>query len=261
MGYIFGGESDLERARLAGLEVLLDPISTDVLSRLGVAAGWRCAEVAGGAGSIARWLAERVGTTGQVVATDLDTRYLAAVETPNLHVLCHDLTVDECPGEPFDLVHVRALVEHLGDREKALERLAGWVRPGGWLLVEDCDWTTRFPITPAPEFEKLLAAGADLASTAFSYDTAFGRRLPGLLYGLGLVDIECETRTRATRGGSPEAGLWTFGFDRTSDGLLAAGLVTAEELAMAQAVCDDPAFLTMGPTLVSAWGRVPGTSG
>lgn len=96
MGYTFAAESDVERARLTGLEAMLDPITTDVLTRLGVGPGWRCAEVAAGGGSIVRWLADRVGPTGQVVATDLDIRHLAAVAAPNVEVLRHDLTVDEC---------------------------------------------------------------------------------------------------------------------------------------------------------------------
>ena len=33
---------------------------------------------------MAVWLAEQVGATGQVVATDVDTRYLSRLEFPNL---------------------------------------------------------------------------------------------------------------------------------------------------------------------------------
>src|SRR4051794_23198942 len=84
MGYVFAEESDIERARLTGLEATFDPITTDVLARLGVGPGWRCAEVGAGGGSIVRWLADRVGPTGQVVATDIDIRYLATVDAPNV---------------------------------------------------------------------------------------------------------------------------------------------------------------------------------
>ncbi len=257
MGYTFAEESDVERARLTGLEAMFDPVTTGVLAQLGVGSGWRCAEVAAGGGSVVRWLADRVGPTGQIVATDLDIRHLRAIEAPNVQVLCHDLTVEECPGEPFDLLHARALVEHLPDREKALERLASWVRPGGWLVVEDCDWTMRFPVTPAPVFEKVLAMGLDLMCTAFTYDTAFGRALPTLLSDQGLVDIGCQASSRLTRGGSVEAQFWIHSIDRLRNAVVDAGLVTEEEAAAAMAVHDDSSFVTMAPTLVSAWGRVP----
>ncbi|MGH3695209.1 MAG: methyltransferase domain-containing protein [Pseudonocardiaceae bacterium] len=257
MSYTFAEESDVERARLAGLEAMFDPITTAVLAQLGVGFGWRCAEVAAGGGSVAWWLAERVGPAGQVVATDLDIRHLAAVAAPNVQVLCHDLTVEECPGKPFDLLHARALVEHLPDREKVLARLASWVRPGGWLVVEDFDWTMRFPVTPAPVFEKVLAASLDLMCTAFTYDSTFGRALPGLLSDQGLVDIACQASSGLTRGGSVEAEFWIHSIDRLRNAVVDAGLITEKEAAAAMAVHEDSSFVTMTPTLVSAWGRVP----
>lgn len=256
MGYAFAEESDVERARLTGLEAVFDPITTDVLARLGVGPGWRCAEVGAGGGSVARWLANRVGVTGQIVATDLDIRHLAVIETPNVQVLCHDLTVEDCPGKPFDLVHARALVEHLPDREKVLQRLATWVRPGGWLVIEDCDWTTRFSLSPDSMSEKVLTAGLDCLRTAYAYDTAFGRALPKLLTDQGLGDVGCEARCRLTRGGSAEAQMWIHSYGRMRKALITAG-VTEEEMAAVKAVHEDPSFVTMAPTLVSAWGRMP----
>jgi SAM-dependent methyltransferase len=256
MGYVFAEESDIERTPLTGLEAMFDPITTDVLARLGVGLGWRCAEVAAGGGSIAWWLADQVGHTGQVVATDVDIRHLTALEAPNVQVLCHDVTVEDCPGKPFDLVHARALVEHLPHRTNVLERLASWVRPGGWLVIEDCDWTTRFPVTAAPVFEKVVTASLDYACTTFAYDTAFGRTLPTLLSEMGLVDIGCEARSRLTQGGSAEAQFWIHTIERVQDALVAGGLLTEDEAVTAMAVHEDPSFVTMAPTLVSAWGRV-----
>jgi tRNA A58 N-methylase Trm61 len=76
MTYVFAQDWHREGKRLAGLESAADPISSDVLSRLGVGPGWRCAEVGAGGGSLALWLADRVGNTGQVIATDLDPGHL-----------------------------------------------------------------------------------------------------------------------------------------------------------------------------------------
>ena len=60
----------------------------------GVGPGWRCLEVGAGAGSIAGWLADRVGPSGQVIATDLDTRFLEQQARPNLEVRRHDVVRD-----------------------------------------------------------------------------------------------------------------------------------------------------------------------
>ena len=44
-----------------------------------------------GAGGIALWLADRVGETGHVLATDLDTRFLDGHGRANLEVRTHDV--------------------------------------------------------------------------------------------------------------------------------------------------------------------------
>jgi hypothetical protein len=70
------------RARLSSTEERLDPGTIGHLRARGVGAGWRCLEVGGG-GSIARWLCAQVDPGGEVLATDLDTRFLEALEKPN----------------------------------------------------------------------------------------------------------------------------------------------------------------------------------
>lgn len=256
MTYVFADEWHRERKRLGGIEAGADPISRDVLHRLGVGPGWRCAEVGAGGGSLAQWLADRVGDAGQVVATDLDPRFLVAVETPNLQVLQHDLMVDGPPGEPFDLVHTRLVIEHLPDPEGAVKRLAEWVRPGGWLVVESGDWSTRYEVTPSAVFEAVLVAVQNfLASAGFA--STFGRRLAVLFGQHGLVDIGCEGRSRMLRGGTPEMELFTLTIERTRPAMVAAGLISDDDVASALARCADPSFAVMSPALVSAWGRVP----
>jgi ubiquinone/menaquinone biosynthesis C-methylase UbiE len=78
---------------------------------IGITRGWSCLEVGAGAGSIARWLAQRVGSIGRVVATDLDTRFFEDAAGTNLEVWRHDVTRDPFPTAEFDLVHVRWLLD------------------------------------------------------------------------------------------------------------------------------------------------------
>jgi len=61
------GRPAAEDRRLGLLEEIFDPVSRR--RRSGVQAGWRCLEVGAGRGSMAVWLAERVGPRGGVVAT------------------------------------------------------------------------------------------------------------------------------------------------------------------------------------------------
>jgi len=44
-------------------------------------------------------------------------------------------------ADSFDVVHVRFLLIHLPNPQRALERIARFVKPGGWLLVEEVSVT------------------------------------------------------------------------------------------------------------------------
>src|SRR5437899_2000281 len=115
-GFDAAWEHEGDRLRLA--EAVFDPVTTSRLTFLGVGPGWRCLEVGAGAGSIAVWLARRVAPSGQVTASDIDTRFLDRLEPqPGLEVLRHDITGVGLPPATFDLVHARLVLQHLRKRE------------------------------------------------------------------------------------------------------------------------------------------------
>ena len=109
--YLFDQAWRQEHDRLRALEALFDDASTYHLDRLGVSPGWRCLEVGAGAGGVARSLAGRVGPTGQVLATDLDPRFLDSHGRDNLKVARHDILADPLPDACFDLAHARAVLD------------------------------------------------------------------------------------------------------------------------------------------------------
>src|SRR2546421_9600 len=132
MAYLFSHEEKKERERLAAIEAMGDPFTIECLEKIGVGEGWRCLEIGAGGGSIAEWLCGRVGPSGKVVATDLQTKLLEAIETSNLEVRKHDITKGDLEQETFDLVSARKVLEHLPQPTQALSRFAAAVRPGGW---------------------------------------------------------------------------------------------------------------------------------
>ena len=73
-GYVFA-EEEAER-RLAALVALFDPVTFRHLEALGIDRGWQCWEVGAGGPTVADWLAHRVGASGRVLATDIDTSSL-----------------------------------------------------------------------------------------------------------------------------------------------------------------------------------------
>lgn len=85
-------------------------------------------------GSVAGWLSTAVGPTGRVVATDLDVRLLDRLDD-RVEVVRHDVTRDPLEHDAFDLVHARAVLEHLPPRDEIVGKLASALRPGGHLVL------------------------------------------------------------------------------------------------------------------------------
>jgi SAM-dependent methyltransferase len=249
-----------ERERLALLTQFADPITTRRLTDLGVGPGWRCLEVAAGSGSVARWLAGRVGAEGRVVATDLNPRFLGGHALSNLEVRRHNILEDDLEAAHYDLVHCRALLMHLPDPIRALRRLVDAVRPGGWLLVEEADGAAAFG---AADPGHPRAAGFDRGSRALwaalkangTMDLDFGRRLPPLFEGFGVRDLGQEGLTLIGRGGDPMARFLGMTNELLRERFVAAGVLTEADFDELSRAYDDRSFWFVGFTLFGAWGR------
>jgi SAM-dependent methyltransferase len=186
------------RARLGLLESVCDPGSIRHLERIGVAAGWQYLEVGAGGGSIAAWLCENVGPTGHVLATDLDTRFLDRLDSPNLAVRRHDITVEALPDAAFDLVYARLVLLHLPERDRGSRSMIGALKPGGWLLVEETGSATFPPdlrLEGAALFERGMAASIQ-AQTGAGADYTYDRRLYADARAAGLFDVEGKSACR-----------------------------------------------------------------
>jgi SAM-dependent methyltransferase len=206
------GRQNSEEERLALLEQIFDPVSRQ--RRAFVQPGWRCLEIGAGRGSMALWLAQQVGTAGQVVATDVDTSYLKRLDFPNLEIRQHNILSDSLeklePGS-FDLVCARLVLFWLaGKQEIALRRLLECVRQGGWLIDEDGDWGMVAPVDPSHShyapYHHVWKNGDWWSSRG--YDPAFGRKLPVLFEHCGLVNLRHEANAEVVRGGTPWARWW-----------------------------------------------------
>jgi SAM-dependent methyltransferase len=253
------GREASEDSRLGLLEQLYDPASRR--RRAIVQPGWRCLEVAAGRGSMAVWMAEQVGPTGHVVATDIDTRYLQKLDLPNLEVLEHNILEDPLdvlgPGS-FDLVCSRLALFHLiGRQEDAIRQMATCLRPGGWLIDEDADWGTCAPVDPAhPLYEGYQRAWRHGDWwTVRGYDKAFGQKLPALFERCGLQDIRNEAATEVVQGGSPWARWWIPTLEVINE-LGDGGESERREVEVMTTALADPSVWLQREVLHACWGRV-----
>jgi SAM-dependent methyltransferase len=255
------GRAAAEEERLTLLEQLYDPVSRR--RRALVERGWRCLEVAAGRGSMAVWLAEQVGPAGQVVATDIDARYLQRLELPNLEVLEHNILEDplEALGSgSFDLVCSRLALFHLvGKQEQAIRQMTKCLRPGGWLIDEDADWGTAAPVDPAHRlYDGYRRAWRDGGWwTSRGYDKAFGQKLPALFERCGLQDIRHEAATEVVRGGSPWARWWAVTLEVMNE-LGGGDESDRRELEVMTTALADPTVWLMRELLHACWGRQVG---
>jgi len=245
-----------ERARLTSLTSLYDPTTRRLCEQLGVAEGWRCLDVGAGTGTVAAYLAQRVGPSGTVVALDTDTRFLDPIAGGSLQVQRADVTTDPLPAASFDLIHARLLLEHLPTRHDVLVALTRALRPGGWLLVEDLDWATATVIDPPHPVHDRVVQACQTVLRRVGYDPQFARTLPRQLTGLGLDEVGTHataTQVRADRvRGLPQ---WELLVDQLSPALLAADLVTQTDLDAFHGLWHDGTTVCFAPLMISTWGR------
>ena len=258
-GYAYDHSWTLERVRLAGLELALDPGTREHLMRLGVGPGTRCLEIGAGGGSVACWLAERVAPGGLVVATDLETDFLEsqAQRYAELEVLRHDITAEELPTG-FDVVHTRWLVEWLPDKHSALRRMVSALRPGGVLLIEEPDFVTLYESGDSLAVRHVFVAAMRHLESTCPVECEYGRRALGDLAAVDLEDVHAEGRCPIVRGGTPlAADFLRLTIEKLREPVLAGGAVTPGEFAEAVAALQDPNITVVAPMTVAAWGRRP----
>jgi SAM-dependent methyltransferase len=258
-GYLLDNQQVEAGQRFAALSELFDPVTFRHLTAVGVSEGWACWEVGAGGTGVPSWLAARVGPSGRVLASDIDTSWMPAAGA-GFHVVRHDIGVDDSPPAAFDLVHARLLLTHVPQRTRALTTMVRALRPGGWLVVEDADPALQPLICPdehgpAQRLANRLRSGFRTLMAERGADLAFGRKLPRLLRASGLEEVAADAYFPIT---SPAcAALEVATIRQIRERLVSAGLATEAEIDRhLGSVASGTLDLATAP-LISAWGRKP----
>ena len=176
-------------------DVYRRPLAT-ALERLGLREGWRCVDVGAGGGDVTVALAALVGRDGRVYAVDSDPRArdevaAAAAEAGAAQVLAvtqaaEDLTLPEA----VDLAFCRFLLLHVVEPVVVLRRMAGVVRPGGWVIAQE-------PITSAGRI------GGTALRMPGALHPDIGALLPALVRDAGLELVDAWAEAPAGIGPGP----------------------------------------------------------
>jgi len=208
-----------ERRRLELLQQRLDPITIRRIERLGLDPSTRCLEIGGGGGSIARYLCELVGPKGRVTATDLEPNFLEELS--------------------------------LANRMGILQRMVSWLRPDGWLLVEDADFGMW-----QGGFDPIWTAHPAAWHEAFPNGSlSQGRAMLRQIHQLGLEDVGADAELDVVQHGTPMWEFYRLSVIGMSPGLIEAGVLTADEATELVARLDSSDFLACGFAHIGAWGR------
>jgi SAM-dependent methyltransferase len=258
--YLLDNRSEGAGDRLDALSAVFDPTTFRHIDALGIGEGWHCWEVGAGGPSVVRWLEQRVAPGGRVLATDIDVSWAQAAAGPRVEFRRHDVARDRPPAESFDLVHARLVLVHVTDRDNALRSMVQALRPGGWMLVEDADpalqpLSALDPRTSEEDLANRLRTGFRGLMEERGVDLAYGRKLPGLLRGVGLVDVAADAYFPVAM---PEcAALETTTIDVIRDQLVEHGIATTAEIDSHLANVAAGRLDLAQPPMVSAWGRTP----
>ena len=264
--YLFDNASEREaRARMAALAAQHNDATFRYMEKCGITLGWNCLEIGAGDGSVARWMATKVGPAARVLATDIDLRFVDSSANPaNMDVRIHDIVTGSLPEGAFDLIHARLVLVWLPERLTVLDKLVNALKPGGWLLIEDYD-TLLVPAelaTPDPadaaKFAKMKHAMFELL-TRSGLGHTYARELHHRLRERGLLQVENYGAIATFAGGSPGADLQQANFRQVHKAAIEAGLVSEAEFQEVISLLSNPHFTAFTPTMFSVMGRNPGT--
>lgn len=255
--YLFDNRSAEAGERFSGLTELFNPITFAHLDAIGLREGWRCWEVGAGGPSVASGIAARVGNSGHVLATDIDTSWFAGAASSNLIVSRHDVAADPPPEvEGFDLVHARLVLIHVRDRDAALENMIAALRPGGWIVLEDFDMDLQPPHciddrSPHAALAQKICDGLRSLLISGGVDPCYGRKLPRLLREHGLTPVRADAYFPLALPATTQ--LMRANISQVRAGLVANQLASDEEIDTYLSLTVD---LTT-PPLVSSLGQKP----
>ena len=257
--YAFDNDEPTAADMLGALGATLDQFTTTRLLACGIAPGMRCLEVGAGAGTIAVWLAEQVGSAGSVIATDLKPQHVPA--HPSLTTIRHNVVTEPLPEGPFDIIHARAVLQHLPQRREVLAKLSDALAPGGVLVVEELEagWGRSVLATPDPRAYDVFAE-YEMALTqvlvASGNDQTWNRVKHAAMLDLGLEDVDTQGWQGSFVGGTGVCLLAYSGSKELHDRLVDAGM-KPEDLETMRRLALDPRLVLRGILLLSTIGRKP----
>ena len=248
-------EVDIERERLGMLAAVRDPRTFAALEKVGVAPGMRVLEVGAGSGSVSAWLSGKVGSEGKVLSIDIDLQFHAHMPD-NVIVQELDIENDPLPIEEFDIVHARAVLQHVPSREEVMPKLISALKPGGWLVLEEgqfLGFSEQGLSEPYRTVHKVISSG----SQDEWRDPNFGLQILDRMRASGLTELDVIGDVWAMRPGEPSGEWWFLALERAIPRLVEAGIMDKSDEDIVLNQVREPGFVMLSPVSMITFGRKP----
>ncbi len=256
--YIFDNTNEeREFQRLQLVEAANDPTTISLLEETGIQPGWQCLELGAGAGSILRWLGNRVGPTGLAVGVDKKTRYLHHDDSP--HVQIHQGSFLDVPLEQsFDLLHSRYVLIHNQEEGAILTKLCSLLKPGGWAIFEEPDFTS----TTLTDWEQETSQGRVNRAISQMFinvglDPAYALRLPHTLEESGFHIVRSQSLMHLCLGNSPMAKVMEESVLVLEQEYCKTGLCSSEDIQQYVSLSQDSTHWALYHSTTSVIARKP----
>jgi SAM-dependent methyltransferase len=197
--------------------------------RLGLTSRQRLLDVGCGSGDAALALAAGLGIDGEVVGVDASHEMIAVARSRAPSAGCRvrfavgDALKLAEPDCSFDVVRSERTLQWLSDPEAAVAEMARVLRPGGLVALIDTSWST-FEIDVGDD--NLARVVRDAMRTERGRPSNVGRRLAGLIQGVGLELVDQTTATQHWQAWDPDetpAPLGCFSMSSLADDVVDAG--------------------------------------
>ena len=190
--------SSQEYDRLRTQARLYENYVKEIPSDLGIREGMSYLDVGCGPGEGMRVMGEVIGQSGRVTGFDMDPNmgkealsYLRSIGIKSeMRFLTGDITkVGRISDELYDLVYSRFLIPHLREVPLILKKMFDCVKPGGWLVIQDRDFSPSSVYPPNSTVEEIITMTIRALEHA-GVDTKVGRKLPSYFIdaGIGVPD-------------------------------------------------------------------------
>lgn len=131
----------------------------EIVARLGLKAGDTVADIGAGSGLFEVPLAKAVSPGGKVYAVDIDAGFFPQIKRKadeahltNVETVLGKYTDPNLPVRNIDMVFFHDVLHHIQDRAGYLKAVAGYLKPGGRVVVVDYE-KGQGPHKATPELE------------------------------------------------------------------------------------------------------------